>query len=77
MKKVNLKLSGKNPVFKDKLNKKTTGGITFGMISFNNLVEILSLPQLTLLLSNESVSNIVSGVTFAKMKFCSIGFIYL
>ena len=66
MKKVNLKLSGKNPVFKDKLNKKTTGGITFGMISFNNLVEILSLPQLTLLLSNESVSNIVSGVTFAK-----------
>ena len=66
MKKVNLKLSGKNPVFKDKLNKKTTGGITFGMISFNNLVEILSLPQLTLLLSNESVSNIVSRVTFAK-----------
>ena len=37
MKKVNLKLSGKNPVFKDKLNKKTTGEITFGMISFNNL----------------------------------------
>ena len=33
------------------------------MISFNNFVEILSLPQLISLLSNESVSNIiVSGV---------------
>ena len=29
--------------------------------------------QLILFLSNESVSNIVSGVTFAKMKFCLIG----
>ena len=43
------------------------------MISFNNFVEILSLPQLILLFRNASVSNIVSGVTFAKMKFCSIG----
>ena len=62
-----------NPVWNERLNKWRVGDMIFGMISFNNDIEILSIPALFLDFNLAIVDKINCSVTLGKVKLLIVG----